>query len=109
MAAAAPSEAAAPADAGEGGTEWVDDDFEVDLGLLEAATPPKKVAALDGSEALTFCLPWEEHSGASVPLLNGDWHEWDGGKVGGRPVRAAPAPCTLHLHTSQLAPGTGVA
>ena len=91
MASSADSEPQAPkniVDASEEDDFEDDDQFEWDLGLLSPMPEPGKAcqSTQPGAGALTT-IQWHKHSHKSNVFLNGDWKEWDGGVVGGRPVR----------------------
>jgi len=79
------------------------DTSDIGLGLLDKLpkasdilpdSAPTAAADFASDKARFFSpVPWQRHSPAELPLTEADWIEWDGGKVGGRPVSV----CTLHV------------
>ena len=85
------------------------DTSEVGLGLLErlsvaSAVPAQEASGIDADFAADKArfyspVPWQQHSSSELPLNQADWIEWDGGKVGGRPVSLLRLTCSqIHLH-----------
>jgi hypothetical protein len=78
--------------------DYLDSDaYIIGLGLLESLPKSPQVpctpnvcdaADFDQDKAKFYApIPWTQHSPTELGLAGSDWIDWDGGKVGGRPVR----------------------
>ncbi len=94
------------------------DTSEVGLGLLEPLTSKATVVPYseehittadfaEGRDRFYSAVPWQRHSPEELTLNQADWIEWEGGKVGGRPVgREQRTSCN---HFKHIRPSAGLA